>query len=379
MPCHLSKITGQDGLQIGMRKNSVPYPFSSRSSCFSGEFISPLSLERVATLFGANVAPSCPLRVFLTGGTGFFGKWLLHTFLGLRATHGIHASLTVLSREPGRFLSDNPVFSGKPGLNFQTGDIRSFDVPASSAFDLVIHGATSASAKLDRENPDEMYSVITEGTRHVLDFAKRCQAKRLLFISSGAVYGPQPPDVGHVPESCTGNPETVYGKGKKVSESLCLEASAGRFDCVIARPFAFVGPHLPLDTHFAIGNFIRDCLENRPVTIRSDGTPLRSYLYAADLAEWLWTLLLKGEHARAYNVGSDEAISIRDLALKVRLCAGTDNPVNVLGTPDPDKPPPRYVPDITRAKSELGLSVRCPLDEAVRRTLAWHRASESHR
>lgn len=312
-------------------------------------------------------------RIFLTGGTGFFGKWLLHCFLSLRQSYGLDVALTVLSRDPKRFLACNPEFSGQEKLTFTTGDIRTFDISQLPPFDFLIHGATAVSAQLERDNPDETYSVITAGTRHMLDLARHCGAKRLLFISSGAVYGPQPSDLTLIPETYQGGPSSAYGKGKKISEQLCLEASSGHFDCLIARPFAFIGPYLPLDVQFAIGNFIRDCLENRPIVIRGDGTPLRSYLYAADLAEWLWTILLKGEHARPYNVGSDEAISIRDLALKVRACAGTDNPITIQEKPKPALPPPRYVPSIQRAKTELRVEIRCPLDEAIRRTLAWHR------
>jgi len=323
------------------------------------------------------LSPLCEVldsrRIFLTGGTGFFGKWLVHSFLGLRNALGLDVTLTVLSRDPKRFLHSCPEFAGQAGLDFVTGDVRSFTPPAGQNFDFVIHGATAASAKLEQDNPDEMYSVITEGTRHVLDFVRHCGASRLLFMSSGAVYGPQQPHHSFLSETDAGDPASSYGQGKKVAEQLCLDASAGRFDCVIARPFAFVGPYLPLDTHFAIGNFIGDCLADRPIVIRGDGTPLRSYLYAADLAEWLWTILLKGENGRAYNVGSDQAISILDLAYLVRECAGTNNPIEVLGTPAPKVPPPRYVPSIERARKELGLDVRRPLKAAITQTLEWHR------
>lgn len=330
----------------------------------------------------SELAPLCMAldrrRIFLTGGTGFFGTWLLHSFSGMRKAYGLDIALTVLSRDPKSFLDSHPEFSGQAGLDFVTGDVRSFTLPAARHYDFVIHGATAASAKLEQESPEEMYSVIMEGTRHVLDFARQCAAKRFLFISSGAVYGPQPPALGHLPETYEGTPATAYGRGKKVSEQLCLEASENRFDCVIARPFAFVGPYLPLDIHFAIGNFIRDCLENRPVIIMGDGTPLRSYLYAADLAEWLWTILLRGEPSRPYNVGSGEAVSICDLAHRVRQCAGTGNEIVVRGKRADGALPSRYVPSVGRAKEELGLQPRCSLEESIRRTLQWHHGSISN-
>ena len=316
-------------------------------------------------------------RFFLAGGTGFFGKWLLHSFLALRNVYGLDIALTVLSRDPKRFLDSSPDFFGQEGLDFIAGDVRTFIMPSKRTFDFVIHSATTASAKLEREDPDEMYSVITDGTRHVLEFMQRCSVKRLLFISSGAVYGLQPPTLSHIPETYDGTPTTAYGKGKKISEQLCLEASENRFDCVIVRPFAFVGPYLPLDAHFAIGNFIRDCLEDRPIVVQGDGTLLRSYLYAADLAEWLWTILLLGEPAHPYNIGSADAISILDLANCVRECAKTRNHIVVHGKKIEGALPARYVPSVDRARKELGLLPRCSLEKAVIRTLQWHRECDS--
>ena len=223
-----------------------------------------------------------------------------------------------------------------------------------------------------------MYAVIVDGTRRVLEFAADAGVTRLMLTSSGAVYGPQPPELPHLPETYHGAPVTAYGKGKLHAEQLCTEAGSQLgFIALLPRCFAFVGPYLNLNIHFAIGNFIRDCLAGRPIVIQGDGTPLRSYLYAADLAEWLWAILLKGEHARPYNVGSDEAISIRDLSYKVRAYAGTDTPVTIQGAPVPNVPPARYVPSIERARNELGLYPRCPLDEAIRRIFAWQRESRA--
>jgi dTDP-glucose 4,6-dehydratase len=313
-------------------------------------------------------------RIFLTGASGFFGKWLLESFLHVNELFGLNARLTALSRDPQTFLSRYPWFAAEAALTFTKGDVRDFTFPCGT-FDFIIHAATEASAKLDKEDPAEMYSVIVDGTKRMLEFAAQAGTNRFMMISSGAVYGVQPFQVPHVPETYAGTPVTAYGKGKLLAEQLCVEAGDRHgFSVLLPRCFAFVGPYLNLDIHFAVGNFIRACLDDRPITIHGDGTPLRAYLYAADLVEWLWTILLNGKHARPYNVGSDEALSIRDLAHNVRACAGTDNTITILGTPDPSVPPPRYVPSIERAKTELGLYPRCPLDEAIRRTLAWHRA-----
>jgi len=316
------------------------------------------------------------IRVFVTGGTGFLGKWLMHSFVGLREALGQNITLTILSREPQRFLEDNPEFKKHAGLSFICGDIRSFQIPRGRIFDFVIHGATTSSVKLQQENPSELHSVIVDGTRHVLDVMHCCSVKKFLYVSSGAIYGPQPTTLSHIPETYEGHPTTSYGQGKKVAEQMCLDASKGQFDCVIARPFAFVGPYLPLDAHFAIGNFIRHCLHNEPITITGDGTPLRSYLYTSDLVAWLWRILLSGKPGRTYNIGSDEAVSILDLARLVREVAGTHNEIAVRDQPVEGAFPARYVPSVDRAKTELALTKRISLPEAIHRTLTWHHNSQ---
>jgi dTDP-glucose 4,6-dehydratase len=146
------------------------------------------------------------------------------------------------------------------------------------------------------------------------------------------------------------------------------------FDAIIARLFAFVGPLLPLNSNYAIGNFIRDVLRGGPVRITGDGTPYRSYLYAADLAIWLWTLLLRGRSVHPYNVGSPHALTITDLAKAVVRVAGAGSVIETAGAPVPGLPVLRYVPETTRAEKELGLRVHVSLDDGIRRTSSWYRS-----
>ncbi|MEI6501005.1 MAG: NAD-dependent epimerase/dehydratase family protein, partial [Armatimonadota bacterium] len=134
----------------------------------------------------------------------------------------------------------------------------------------------------------------------------------------------------------------------------------------------FVGPYLPLDANFAIGNFVRDALGGGPIRIRGDGTPYRSYLYAADLAVWLWTIMDRGEPARAYNVGSDEAISIGELAAMVAAQFATAPDIEIAQTPVPGSPAARYVPSTTRACEELGLQAEIGVREGLRKMVEWH-------
>jgi dTDP-glucose 4,6-dehydratase len=310
-------------------------------------------------------------RILLTGGTGFFGCWLVETFLHANKTLGLDAHLSVLSRNPRAFARRAPWLCADPALTLIEGDIRTFAFPPGH-FGCLIHAAADSVVPAS-SSPAQQYAIIVDGTRRVLDFARAAGTGRLLFVSSGAVYGPQPLSISHIAEEQPFAPtDSAYTFGKRDAESLCLHADPS-LRSNIARGFAFLGPHLPLDAHFAAGNFLRNALEGHDVAIFGDGTPLRSYLYAADLAIWLWTILLKGS-GRAYNVGSEHTISIQGLA--GRVIAGVDPSLHIRVAHQQNWPPPappRYVPSTRRARSELGLESWISLDEAIRRTAAWHR------
>jgi nucleoside-diphosphate-sugar epimerase len=321
-------------------------------------------------------------RLFITGGTGFFGCWLLESLAWANAKLDLNASAVVLTRDPAAFAVKAPHLAAHPAFRFHRGDVRHFEFP-DGQFPCVIHAATEASAKLNAEDPLTMFDTVVEGTRRTLEFARLHGAKRFLLASSGAVYGRQPPELSHVPEDYSGGPKQTdphwaYGEGKRAAEMLCtLYAKQHGLEPKIARCFAFVGPHLPLDAHFAIGNFIRNGLNGSTVQIHGDGTPLRSYLYAADLAIWLWTVLLAGQPCRPYNVGSETAFPLHDVARIVAEAFPAPPPIHIAGKANPATPVERYVPSTERARSELGLRERIPLRDAVKNTLMWHLRQDS--
>ena len=315
-------------------------------------------------------------RIFITGGTGFFGCWLLESFLYANQKLGLKAEALVLTRDEDAFRTRWPHLAGSKGVSFHHGDVRSFDFPKGQ-YSHILHAATEASVKLNQEKPDLMLETVVQGTRHALEFAKACGAKKFLFTSSGAVYGKQSGAMTHIPEdyatvSDPAAPASAYAEGKRMAELLCIaESSRCGIEAKIARGFAFVGPGLPLDAHFAVGNFIRDALQGRAIEVRGDGTPTRSYLYASDLAVWLWTILLRGESGRPYNVGSERRVSILELARTVAKVLKPDIPIRVQEPPREGEPPEQYVPSTQRARTELGLRETVGLEDAIRRTADW--------
>lgn len=317
-------------------------------------------------------------RIFLTGGTGFFGCWLVESFCHVNRLLGLDARLTILTRNAQAFAEKSPHLASDPAVTLHSGDVRSFAFP-DEEYRYMIHAATEARARQAANAPLEMLSTIVAGTERALQFAASHGVRKFLLTSSGAVYGRQPDDMTHVPETFAGAPDplmpsSVYGEGKRTAELLCaLYQQKAEIECKIARCWAFCGPYLPLDEHFAIGNFIGDALAGRAIEIRGDGTPRRSYLYAADLAVWLWTILFRAPALVPIHVGSDQDLSILEVAQAVAAVLNPSAEIRVAKAAVRGAAPLRYVPCVDRARELLGLRQTVGLEEAIARTARWYR------
>jgi len=316
-------------------------------------------------------------RFFITGGTGFVGTWLLESLLWANQRLGLGIEAVVLTRNPSAFRRRLPHLAEDPCLTLLAGDATSYPYPKGS-FPLVIHAATERYSAPTVCHPAATFGNDVAATERVLEMARTRQTARFLFTSSGAVYGEQPANLCHIPEEYTGAPlptdtGSVYAHGKRASEYLCASyARACGFGAAIARLFAFTGPYLPLESNYAAGNFIRDALAGGPVRMTGDGGATRSYLYAADLAIWLWTILFRGRAGEAYNVGSPHPVTIAELARRVVKIAGGEIGIHVDPSARPATARARYVPGVQRAENELGLQVWVPLERGLRRMWDWN-------
>jgi nucleoside-diphosphate-sugar epimerase len=336
-------------------------------------------LESTANLLNDNFVSGS--NILITGATGFFGKWLLESMLFSFKEFSLKTKIFALSRNPAKFLEKYPFYQKESRIVWIKGDITSFEFP-SEHISYIIHCATEADAKLNIENPLLMMDTIVLGTKRILDFAKsQAELKAILLISSGAVYGKQPDNVSHLKEEFSYNVEfnnirSVYAEGKRLSELYGLiYFNQFKVPVKIARCFAFVGPYLPLDKHFAIGNFIRDGLKGNNITIHGDGSPLRSYMYSSDLVIWLLTLLLKGNTGEPYNVGSDKIISIKELAFIVsNFFPGIS--VNILNKVYKTDRNQNYIPDIQKAKKQFGFPEGVSIHDAINKTIKFNEQNE---
>jgi dTDP-glucose 4,6-dehydratase len=310
-------------------------------------------------------------RVLVTGGTGFFGRWLLESWVDASQRLGLERTMVVVARDPDAFALAAPNVVEHRSVEIVRGDVLG-PTPVTGSFDACVHAATAASLALTERAPDVMRETIVDGTAHVLEWLAPSGRVPMLFTSSGAVYGEQPASVANVAEEAGVAADlggSVYAEGKAAAERLCAEASGSGAQARIARCFAFAGPFLPLDAHFAFGNFVADAVAGRTIVIKGDGTPVRSYMYPTDLVVWLLTILVHGEAGRPYNVGSERGVDLRMLATMIGARGGVD--VEVRSQPVAGGPSHRYVPSTARAHAELGLVSAVELEDALDRTLGW--------
>lgn len=306
-------------------------------------------------------------NLLILGGSGFVGKSLLMDVSSSNFENLVCVSSGLRHKTDERYLMS--------GVRHASWDIRTTcEFPP--IFDTIVHAATPASAQLNTDKPDEMFKLIVQGMENVIEFASRHrQPPTILFTSSGAIYGEVPSSIANIPENWNGavnpyRPSAAYAEGKRAAEFLLSVAtSKGTCKGVVARMFAFAGANLPMDRHFAIGNFVRDAVSSSTIKVRSDGSSVRSYMDDRDMANWLFRVLEVGQSEKIYHVGSERAISIRDLAHLISSRAEDilhrKIPVDIQGLRTPIDGVSRYVPSTIVTRQALGLNETVSLEESI--------------
>jgi nucleoside-diphosphate-sugar epimerase len=314
-------------------------------------------------------------NVVITGASGFIGTWLTLSWASARRKYQGQGKLLLTSRSPDGVAQKALTIDPQCPVQRIASDIKNFTIPDEFHRGYIIHAATPASASLNSDDPFEMFNVIIEGQERILAEALKASS-RLLCLSSGAVYGRQPLELKKLTEEFIFDKNndhkiSAYHDGKRAAE-MQSDIATLRWgtDVVTARLFAFIAPFLPFGTHFAAGNFMQDALKGSQIIIKSGGGSVRSYQYSTDLCSNLWALAVRGTKGTKYNVGSDIAISIRDLAQAVVANVNPLAEVVIEGL-DTIENTTRYVPSIEKVNSQLKMENRIDLDEAIKRTALW--------
>jgi len=273
-------------------------------------------------------------RILVTGGTGFFGVWMLTALVQVMESLKGDLEIAVITRDSRSFLGHNPQFNLSPNLRFLNGDIRSINL-AGESFSHLIHMATTrANETFSKERQINKIDLLYAGTRNLLE-QLGSDLEVVLFTSSGVVYGVPSADSA-IHESKLTRPDNLQADsalayGKLLAEYL-VSYFSGEFGYKynIARCFSFLGQGLPLDIHYAAGNFIADAVNSRPIRVLGSGQECRSFMYIGDALAWLLRLLVEPTND-AYNLGSEKVMTVLELAQIVAAVAGKPDQVEVLG------------------------------------------------
>ena len=315
--------------------------------------------------------------VLVTGGTGFFGIWFLTCLVKIKEKIENDLRIITISRSPENFalnVRDKKILTN---IEILKGDIKEIELDNIKITHLVHMAATNSSETFSGEDQLAKIELLFEGTKNIL---KQCgpTLEKVLFTSSGVAYGIN--NKNRISESDFTGPNTIdtgsaLGIGKLTAEYLVSYfAKKYGYKYSIARCFSFAGQYLPLELHYAFGNFINDLLNNKNIQVRGDGQDIRSYLYIGDAIAWL-IKLLDDPNNDIYNVGSENEVKIEDLARKIASHKAGIEAVTEGGEGQVDNfKRPSYIPDTNKIKSRYpNLIEWTELEDIVEKMLATSR------
>ena len=259
--------------------------------------------------------------LLIIGGTGFFGKSILDSFKrGLLKKYEIF-KIIILARNTKKFEIEYPELISD-AVEFINGDIEKINLLPFA--DYVIHAATSTNMNdyLNKSNHNFEIAI-----KNYFFLAQHFHSKsKILYCSSGAVYGKQPLDVEKIDEnhkfkedlSDLSEEKRAYCLSKRYAEKEISNLGMSGLSVSIARCFAFSGKYLPRDKHYAYGNFVDEAEQGKDIIVNAKGTVYRSYMTADQLVSALFQILqVASTKCPIFNVGSDTIITLEELAKKI--------------------------------------------------------------
>lgn len=307
-------------------------------------------------------------RILILGGTGFVGKWLTSALLHANQQLGINIEITIVSRDS---VKAEKILDCKNLKNIKiiSHDFSNKSLKLPHEFEIVFHGATPSvpatggndSIGLTRASKNATTSIIENAIDHE-------NIPRVINLSSGAVFNIQPMTTSFADEIQDYNTRaTAYGLAKIATElELQKSKNTGILKHTNARLFAFFGPHLSLEDHFAIGNFLRDATLGHPIRIKGNPQTRRSYMYPTNLVECLIKIIPHYD-LEYLNVGSDAGIEMMDLARRINKIFSLED-IQIMNS---EIEPSNYVPNIQSLRRLGIVDNLIGLEEGILKWSRW--------
>ena len=316
--------------------------------------------------------------VLIAGGKGFLGTYFVNVLNHINEVLSTPMKIVIIDN---LITSKNKKNNTSHNVTLLKQDIsESFDFPDELHY--IIHAASIASPPTYREFPIKTLDVNYQGTRNLLEIARKKKIKSMLFLSSSEIYGD--PEVIPTPESyqgkvsCTG-PRACYDESKRLAETVStLYFQQYKVPVKIARPFNVYGPYLSLNDGRVIPDFMKNAIEKSEILIHSDGSPTRSFCYVSDAIRAFFKLLFSKHDGIICNVGNDEEISISDVAKMIQKTIGKPISIKTIKSNDPNYTtdnPQRRRPDLSLIKKSISYTPRINFEEGLKRAYNWYKGN----
>ena len=316
--------------------------------------------------------------VLIAGGKGFLGTYFVNVLNYINETLSTPMKIVII---------DNLITS-KDKKNNLGSNVTLLEQDISESFDFqdelhyIIHAASIASPPTYRKFPIKTVDVNYQGTRNLLEIARKNKIKSMLFLSSSEIYGDT--EVIPTPESELGKvsfigPRACYDESKRLAETISiLYYQQYKVPVKIARPFNLYGPYLNLDDGRIIPDFMRDAIEKSEIVIHSDGSPTRSFCYVSDAIRAFFRLLFSNHDGIICNVGNDEEISVSGVAEMIQKIIEKPISIKTIKSNDPNYTtdnPQRRCPDLSFIKKSVNYTPRINFEEGLKRVYNWYKGS----
>ena len=307
-------------------------------------------------------------KILIYGGTGFIGSWLTTALEKANSELGLNIDVSIVTRDAhAARVKFGSTDSG--GIQFIEHDFAFGPLNDFFEADYIFHGGTPTRVSTGSNNPVNLLNASVNAANHSIQCKSfRFEVPMAVHLSSGAIYGQQSMENSHRSEDDNAADELdAYGQAKLATDRVLQDAfDAGKIRFQSPRLFAFAGPLLQLDAHFAVGNFMLDGVQGKPISVNGNPSTLRSYMYPSDLIIALLVIATYDEYLNV-NIGSEESISMSNLAY---LISRLTTQKEVLFT-NPNLNPSNYVPSTSRLKSILPEYKFLTLEDSLRRWIDW--------
>lgn len=326
---------------------------------------SPPSSLRVLNMDGADgKREGAGKRALVTGGAGFLGSHLC-----ARLLQDGYSVIALDNLSTGSVRNLQPLL-GRGPIEFVRHDVtQPIDVEVDRIFNL----ACCASPQHYQADPEKTLRTCMDGAFNMLRQARRNRA-RIFQASTSEVYGE--PEVHPQKEAYRGavspiGPRACYDEGKRCAETAFFDYHRQYgVEIKVGRIFNTYGPMMQVDDGRVVSNLIVQALRNEPLTIHGDGSQTRSFCYVDDLIDGIVRLMdSHPQFTGPVNLGNPTEVTVLELAQRVIDLTGSRS--RLVHRPMPVDDPTRRCPDIDLARQALGWKPKVPLDDGLRRTIAW--------